>query len=90
MIGIPIQMRQKLTLNFDESKKYVFIRFGTSEKDGMWKCFFNLVNWKIPVMEAPKTMRVTTELLQNTTIVPKIEIIFGFGIHAMALYPSRM
>jgi hypothetical protein len=33
---------------------------------------------------------VTTELLQNIRIVPKIEMIFGFGIHAMALYPSRM
>ena len=42
------------------------------------------------LIEDPKIRTQTTELLQNSRIVPSIDIMFGSGIHAMALYPSRM
>ena len=91
IIGIPIQMKQKLTLNLDESKKHVFIRFKLSRRDDdLLKRFFKLSNWKILLIEYPKTRSVTKELLQNIAIVPKSNVISGFGIHAMALFPSRM
>ena len=71
-------------LNLEESKKRHFTLFKPSKKCDQTKNFFNLFNLNMFFSEYPKTRRVPTELLQNITIVPKIIMISGFGIHAMA------
>jgi hypothetical protein len=82
-------MKQKVMLNLDELKTYAFILFRLSKKDELAKRFFKLLSVKMLLIEYPKTRRLTTELLQNTTIVPKIRMMSGCGIHPIALDPSR-